>query len=148
LLFFIHIFIFLFLVYSSGSQRTATTSPAAIARLFFEKKFPLIYIINFKTKTIMEKTMKIQKLLAIQDRQYNDQQGQPRVFTSMGMVLTDGIDTLFAEATGDYARSLVGHLNEGDFVRVQLSMSVRDWQDQQGQTRYENKSYISTIKAI
>ena len=52
--------------------------------------------------------MKIQKLLPIQDRQYNDQQGQPRVFTSMGMVLTDGIDTLFAEATGDYARSLVG----------------------------------------
>ena len=33
----------------------------------------------------MEKTMKIQKLLAIQDRQYNDQQGQPRVFTSMGI---------------------------------------------------------------
>ena len=32
----------------------------------------------------MEKTMKIQKLLPIQDRQYNDQQGQPRVFTSMG----------------------------------------------------------------
>ena len=82
----------------------------------------------------MEKTMKIQKLLPIQDRQYNDQQGQPRV--------------LFAEATGDYARSLVGHLQEGDFVRVQLSMSVRDWQDQQGQTRYENKSYISNIKAF
>ena len=75
----------------------------------------------------MEKTMKIQKLLAIQDR---------------------GIDTLFAEATGDYARSLVGHLNEGDFVRVQLSMSVRDWQDQQGQTRYENKAYVSNIKSI
>ena len=85
----------------------------------------------------MEKTMKIQKLLAIQDRQYNDQQGQPRVFTSMGMVLTDGID-----------RSLVGHLQEGDFVRVQLSMSVRDWQDQQGQTRYENRAYISNIKGI
>ena len=99
----------------------------------------------------MEKTMKIQKLLPLQDRQYNDQQGQPRVFTSMGMVLTDGIDTLFAEATGDYARSLVGHLNEGDFVdfvRVQLSMSVRDWQDQQGQARYENKAYVSNIKAI
>ena len=93
----------------------------------------------------MEKTMKIQKLLPLQDRQYNDQQGQPRVFTSMGMVLTDGIDTLFAEATGDY---VVGHLQEGDFVRVQLSMSVRDWQDQQGQTRYENKSYISNIKAF
>ena len=85
--------------------------------------------INYKIKKleIMEKTMKIQKLLPLQDRQYNDQQGQPRVFTSMGMVLTDGIDTLFAEATGDYARSLVGHLQEGDFVRVQLSMSVRDF---------------------
>lgn len=92
--------------------------------------------------------MKIKKVLPIQDRQYNDQQGQPRVFTSMGFVLTDGIDTIFAEATGDYARSLVGHLNEGDMVRVQLSTSVRDWQDQQGQTRYENKAYISVIKKI
>ena len=96
----------------------------------------------------MEKTMKIKKVLPIQDRQYNDQQGQPRVFTSMGFVLTDGVDTIFAEATGDYARSLVGHLNEGDMVRVQLSMSVRDWQDQQGQTRYEVRAYISTIKKI
>ena len=96
----------------------------------------------------MEKSMKIKTLLAIQDRQYTDQQGQPRVFTSMGFVLTDGIDTIFAEATGDYARSLVGFLNEGDMVRVQLSMSVHDWKDQQGQTRYEVKAYISTIKKI
>lgn len=96
----------------------------------------------------MEKTMKIQKLLPIQDRQYNDQQGWAKVFTSMGFVLTDGVDTMYAEATGDYARSLVGHLNEGDTVRSQLSTSVRSWQDQQGQTRYENKIYISTIKAI
>ena len=96
----------------------------------------------------MEKTMKIQKLLPIQDRQYNDQQGRAKVFTSMGFVLTDGVDTMYAEATGDYARSLVGHLNEGDTVRSQLSTSVRSWQDQQGQTRYENKIYISTIKAI
>ena len=94
----------------------------------------------------MEKTMKIQKVLPIQDRQYQDQQGQQRVFTSMGFVLTDGVDTLFAEATGDYARSLVGYLNEGDTVRTQLSMSVRDWKDQQGQARYENRCYISTIK--
>ena len=94
----------------------------------------------------MEKTMKIQKVLPIQDRQYQDQQGQQRVFTSMGFVLTDGVDTLFAEATGDYARSLVGYLNEGDTVRTQLSMSIRDWQDQQGQDRYENRMYISTIK--
>ena len=70
--------------------------------------------------------MKIQKVLPIQDRQYQDQQGQQRVFTSMGFVLTDGVDTLFAEATGDYARSLVGYLNEGDTVRTQLSMGVRD----------------------
>ena len=94
----------------------------------------------------MEKTMKIEKVLPINDRQYKDQQGQQRVFTSMGFVLTDGIDTIFAEATGDYARSLAGQLNAGDTVRVQLSTSVRDWQDQQGQTRYEVKAYISTIK--
>jgi single-stranded DNA-binding protein len=105
-----------------------------------------MHIINLNFKAKMEKTMKIQKVLPIQDRQYQDQQGQQRVFTSMGFVLTDGVDTLFAEATGDYARSLVGYLNEGDTVRTQLSMGVRDWQDQQGQDRYENRIYISTIK--
>ena len=51
-----------------------------------------------------------------------------------GFVLTDGVDTIYAEATGDYARSLVGHLNEGDRVRTQLSTGVRDWQDQQGRS--------------
>ena len=109
------------------------------------KGFPM-HIINLNFKAKMEKTMKIQKVLPIQDRQYQDQQGQQRVFTSMGFVLTDGVDTLFAEATGDYARSLVGYLNEGDTVRTQLSMGVREWQDQQGQDRYENRIYISTIK--
>ncbi|MBR1767946.1 MAG: hypothetical protein IJ742_04465 [Prevotella sp.] len=96
----------------------------------------------------MEKTFKIEKMLPLNDRQYKDQQGQQRVFTSLGFVLTDGIDTIYAEATGDYARSLVGQLNAGDNVRVQLSTSVRDWQDQQGPTRYEVKAYISTVKKI
>ena len=94
----------------------------------------------------METMMKIKKLLPIQDRQYTDQQGQNRVFTSMGFVLTNGVDTIFAEATGDYARTLVGTMNEGDMVGVQLSVSVRDWQDQQGQTRYENRAYINAIR--
>ncbi len=96
----------------------------------------------------MEKTLTVKTVLPIHDRQYNDQQGQSRVFTSLGFVLTDGIDTIFAEATGDYARSLVGQLNEGDMVRAQLSMSVRDWTDQQGQARYENRVYASTIKKL
>lgn len=96
----------------------------------------------------MEKTFKIKQVLPIHDRQYQDQQGQSRVFTSLGVVLTDGIDTIFAEATGDYARSLVGQLNEDDMVRAQLSMSVRDWTDQQGQARYENRVYASTIKKL
>ena len=49
----------------------------------------------------MEKTFKIEKMLPLNDRQYKDQQGQQRVFTSLGFVLTDGIDTIYAEATGD-----------------------------------------------
>lgn len=90
--------------------------------------------------------MKIELIQPIQDRQYLDQQGQQRVFTSLGFVLTDGIDTIFAEARGDYARSLVGQLNVGDTVRVQLSMSARDWKDQQGQTRYEDRAYINAMR--
>ena len=96
----------------------------------------------------MEKTFRIKMVLPIHDRRYQDQQGQQKVFTSLGVVLTDGVDTIFAEATGDYARSLVGQLKEGDMVRAQLSMSVRDWKDQQGQARYENRVYASTIKKL
>ena len=65
----------------------------------------------------MEKTMKIQKLLPIQDRQYTDQQGQPRVFTSMGFVLTDGVGTI-------YAHGFVERVKQGRYKKVMKEIIV------------------------
>ena len=36
----------------------------------------------------------------MRERSYTDQQGQQKVFVSVGFVLTDGINTMFAEAVG------------------------------------------------
>ena len=92
----------------------------------------------------MEKTMKIQKLLAIQDRQYNDQQGQPRVFTSMGMVLTDGIDTFHAQATGKLSEALKP-LDKNVLHKVQCHISHRTFERQDGSVGHENQIYIDRI---
>ena len=48
----------------------------------------------------------IKEQLPMRERSYTDQQGQQKVFVSVGFVLTDGINTMFAEAVGDMARAL------------------------------------------
>ena len=75
----------------------------------------------------------------MRERSYTDQQGQQKVFVSTGFVLTDGINTMFAEAVGDMARALdqqkpdlpIPHL-------VTFELSCREWLDQQQQRRFEN----------
>ena len=45
----------------------------------------------------MEKLVMIKEQLALSERNYTDRNGQPQVFASVGFVLTDGIDTFYAE---------------------------------------------------
>ena len=49
----------------------------------------------------MERFLMIKEQLPMRERSYTDQQGQQKVFVSVGFVLTDGINTMFAEAVGD-----------------------------------------------
>lgn len=87
----------------------------------------------------MERIFHIKEQLPLRERSYTDQQGQQKVFVSTGFVLTDGINTVFAEAVGDMARALdqqkpnqqVPHL-------VDYELSCREWQDSQQQRRFEN----------
>ena len=94
----------------------------------------------------MQQILFIQKLLPLRERSYNDRQGQPQVFTSQGFVLTDGVNTFYAETTGNYAKAVLGlKLTEGQLVAVQLTFRSSSWQTQQGETRYENAVTISNI---
>ncbi len=71
---------------------------------------------------------------------------QAAVFTSQGFLLTDGINTFFAETTGNYAKAALGlKLEVGMAVNVHLVVDARKWQTQQGEDRYENRVTITNI---
>ena len=94
----------------------------------------------------MERFFQIKEQLPLRERSYTDQQGLKKVFVSTGFVLTDGINTVFAEAVGDMARALdqqkpnqqVPHL-------VDYELSCREWQDSQQQRRFENMVRITKM---
>lgn len=92
----------------------------------------------------MEKTLQIVQQGALTERQYTDRNGVPQVFASRGFILTDGIDTFYAEATGDYARSL-GQFDTSLLHRTQLQMYFREYKDKDGNTRYTNEIRIIKI---
>lgn len=87
--------------------------------------------------------MTVQKVFALNERQYTDSQGVQNVFISRGMILSDGIDTLYAELTGESARR--NDLAEGQTCIVQLCCKVREWEDRNHVKRYSNEMTISRI---
>ncbi len=90
----------------------------------------------------------IKEQLPMRERSYTDQQGQQKVFVSVGFVLTDGINTMFAEAVGDMdmARALEQQKpDQGVMHLVEYELSCREWQDSQQQRRFENAVRITKM---
>lgn len=83
----------------------------------------------------MEKLVTIKEQLPLSERQYTDRNGQPQLFASVGFVFTDGIDTFYAEMTGDRARAL-GTLDKERAYRVQCEMKERQFADRDGLVRH------------
>ena len=91
----------------------------------------------------MERFFQIKEQLPLRERSYTDQQGQQKVFVSMGFVLTDGINTVFAEAVGDMARALDQQKPDPQVVHlVEFELACREWQDSQNLRRFENSVRI------
>ena len=79
----------------------------------------------------MEKTVVIVEQLPLQERSYTDRNGQPQVFASRGFVLTDGIDTFYAEMTGDKARTCP-EMDKSKLHSVQCQLQERSYTDKDG----------------
>ena len=94
----------------------------------------------------MERFLSIKEQLPMRERSYTDQQGQQKVFVSVGFLLTDGINTMFAEAVGDMARALDQQKpDQGVMHLVEYELSCREWQDSQQQRRFENTVRITKM---
>lgn len=94
----------------------------------------------------MEKLMTIQQAFPLVERPYTDRNGNQALFASRGFILTDGIDTIYAEATGDYAKSIASRtFDPASAHAVQMSFIAREWKDKDGATHYSNDARIIRI---
>lgn len=94
----------------------------------------------------MEKIVTIQQQFPLQERNYTDRNGQQQVFASRGFVLSDGIDTFYAEMTGDYARSQANVQYDANAAHtVQAQISTREYRDKDNNIRYHNEIRITKI---
>lgn len=92
----------------------------------------------------MEKLVTIISQGAHSQRTYDGRDGQPAVFHFMDFVLSDGIDTFHAQATGSLAQALKP-LDQTVLHRVQCHISHRTFDRQDGTVGHENQIYIDRI---
>lgn len=94
----------------------------------------------------MEKLLTIKQAFPLVERPYTDRNGIQTLFASRAFIFSDGIDTIHAEAVGDYARSIANvDFQPGTIHAVILQFTAREWKDKDGVTRYSNEARITRI---
>jgi hypothetical protein len=95
----------------------------------------------------MERQVFIKKQFALQEREYTTENGEKKKFASMGFLLTDFMDTFYAEMTGNMAREC-GELDRTVGYMLQSEMQVRAWETQDHRTAYATSIYINRLKPM
>ena len=94
----------------------------------------------------MEKQVKILQHFPMAERQYTDRNGQAACFTSKGFKLSDGVDSFYAEMTGDMAKRCQNVTYEqGKMYCAQMQISCREFTDRDGVVRYSNEIRIINL---
>lgn len=91
----------------------------------------------------MEKLLTIQQILPVNEREYVDRLGQKNIFVSRGLIVTDGVDSIYAELIGDNARRT--DIAEGVTAMMQMVCTARKWEDKNHNARYSNEITINKI---
>lgn len=92
----------------------------------------------------------IQEVLPMVARDFdNKTTGKKDTFYSKGYVLSDGLNTFYAEAFGNLAQRLEREpLNVNGFVNVELSSNARSYENSNNQKRYSTDIIIQRIGNI
>lgn len=91
----------------------------------------------------MEKFVKLQMQGALTEHQY-EKNGQQQVVAKMGFIFTDGINTFYAEAVGDYARA-IPKMEVGAMYNIQGQIVLRQYKDKDGMERCANEVRVTKI---
>ena len=81
----------------------------------------------------------------LERRNYVDRDGEPRVMESMGFILSDGVDTFYAEMTGKDAAGC-GTLALDALYLAQTTMDVSSWETQNHTTAYMTRIRINRLR--
>ena len=93
----------------------------------------------------MEKIVRIKSQGPLQQRNWtNPRTNESILISSVEFLLTDGIDTFFAQATGTLAQALQP-LDKSVLHTVQCHISHRTFERQDGSIGHENNIYIDRI---
>lgn len=92
----------------------------------------------------------IQEVLPMVARDFdNKTTGKKDIFYSKGYVLSDGLNTFYAEAVGNLAQRLEREpLNPSAFVNVEVSMNARSYENANHEKRYSTDIIIQRIGNI
>lgn len=92
----------------------------------------------------------IKKSFPMVEREYeNKRTGQKDVFRSKAYLLSDGLNTWYAEAIGNQAQFLEKNpLDESQWCQADLSFSVREYTDKDGVVRNNNEVTIQRIATL
>jgi hypothetical protein len=93
----------------------------------------------------MVQFMKIAEITPLREIS-TERQGRPSVFYKQGFRLTDGVNSIYGETMGEYAKAVLGlKLEKGMTVAVNLDFSARSYPDKNGEIRFENQVRITNI---
>ena len=95
----------------------------------------------------MEKNVIIKEQFPLREYQYTDSEGQQHTVATRGFVLTDGLDSFYAEMKGDRARN-IGTLPIDNFYSVSMELRSRSFKTTSGETMWTTDIYINNIKPI
>lgn len=92
----------------------------------------------------------IQEVMPMVARDFdNKTTGKKDTFYSKGYVLSDGLNTFYAEALGNLAQRLEREpLNASGFVNVEVSSNARSYETSTNQKRYSTDIIIQRIGNI
>lgn len=95
----------------------------------------------------MTRLLKIKELLPL--RSFDSKSNSSQKVNVLPMVLTDGLNSIYAEAFGDTANRLIAaQLEKGRTVSVKLTSNARPWQSQDGKTGYSNDVRIDDLEVF
>ncbi len=102
-----------------------------------------------KTKTIMQQIMFVKAMKPLEEIEFTNSNGMPDVLPKQEFVLSDGINTMVAETTGNYAKAVQQlKLKVGGYVQVNLEFAVREAKTKEGKEFNSQKVRITNIAPL